>query len=195
MKPAALNHMTVDENRHIYLEPLTEDHVTETYINWLNDPETVQFTEQRFTINTLATTLRYVQKSIMSDDECMFAILVGKTHIGNIKVGPINKNHKFAHISYFIGNTNYRGLGIATKTIEKVLEFCFSELKLNKVCAQYYSNNQASGRVLEKCGFTVEGHRKNQFVFETGMVDEILVGIESQIFKNKNLNTDVHLSV
>ena len=193
MKSAASYQMIVDENQSIYLDPLAESHVTETYIDWLNDPETVQFTEQRFKINTIESTLHYVQKSIMSEDEFMFAITVQKTHIGNIKVGPINNNHKFAYISYFIGNKNYRGLGIATKAINTVLHFCFSSLKLNKVCAQYYSNNRASGRVLEKCGFIFEGRRKNQFIFEKDMVDEIIVGIESQKFINKNLDKDVDL--
>lgn len=192
MRWTASHQLTVDENQNIYLEALTEDHVTQTYIDWLNDPETVQFTEQRFIKNNRYSTLQYIQKSIMSDDELMFAILVEKTHIGNIKVGPINRNHGFAHISYLIGNKNYRGLGIATKTIKTVLDFCFSCLKLNKVCAQYYSNNQASARVLEKCGFTIEGRRKNQFIYETGMVDGIMVGIESQTFKNKNLKLDKH---
>ena len=192
MKLAASHQMTVDNDRNIYLEALTEEHVTQTYIDWLNDPETVQFTEQRFTKTTGIFTLQYVQKSIMSEDELMLAILIEKTHIGNIKIGPINKNHRYAHISYFIGDKNFRGMGIATQTIKTVLDFCFSSLSLNKVCAQYYSNNRASGRVLEKCGFIIEGRRKNQFVHETGMVDEIIVGIESKTFKNKylNLNAD-----
>ena len=192
MKLEASHQMTVDNDRNIYLEALTEEHVTQTYIDWLNDPETVQFTEQRFTKNNRHLTLQYVRKSIMSEDELMLAILIEKTHIGNIKIGPINKNHHYAHISYFIGDKNFRGMGIATQTIKTVLEFCFSSLSLNKVCAQYYSNNHASGRVLEKCGFIIEGRRKNQFVHETGMVDEIMVGIESKTFKNRllNLNAD-----
>ena len=182
--------MTVDNDQNIYLEALTEGHVTQTYVDWLNDPETIQFTEQRFTKNNRCSTLRYVQKSIVSENELMLAILIEKKHIGNIKIGPINKNHRYAHISYFIGDKNYRGLGIATKTIKTVLDFCFFSLNLNKVCAQYYSNNRASGRVLEKCGFTIEGRRKNQFVYETDMVDEIIVGIESKTFTNKYLKLD-----
>ena len=123
MKLEASHQMTVDNDRNIYLEALTEEHVTQTYIDWLNDPETVQFTEQRFTKNNrnLATVCR---RSIMSEDELMLAILIEKTHIGNIKIGPINKTIT-AHISYFIGDKNFRGMGIATQTIKTVLEFCF----------------------------------------------------------------------
>ena len=43
-------------------------------------------------------------------------------HIGNIKLGPINKYHKYSYISYFIGNKNFLGKGYGKMMIKEILK-------------------------------------------------------------------------
>ena len=64
--------------------------------------------------------------------------------------------YKLAKIGYWIGE-EYWGQGFATEITNKLLEFGFKDLKLNKISATHIEDNPASGRVLEKCGFIKEG--------------------------------------
>lgn len=68
----------------------------------------------------------------------------------------LNQHHKKAEIGYWVGKP-YWGNGYATETTQRIIEFCFVELKLNRVQASYYTSNGASRRVMEKAGMSYEG--------------------------------------
>ena len=92
----------------------------------------------------------------------MFGIFEKKKerHIGNIKVGPVNKGKKVADISYFIGERDYWGKGAATEAISLIAEFSFKKLKLKKLYANSYLQNRASIQVLVKNNFIFEKTKK-----------------------------------
>lgn len=54
-------------------------------------------------------------------------------------------------IGYGIGS-GYWGRGYATEAARRFIEYCFEELGLHTVCASYFTGNEASRRVMEKCG-------------------------------------------
>ena len=92
----------------------------------------------------------------------MFGIFEKKEerHIGNIKVGPVNKEKKVADISYFIGEREHWGKGAATEAISLIVEFSFKKLKLKKLYANSYLQNKASMQVLVKNNFIFEKTKK-----------------------------------
>ena len=49
------------------------------------------------------------------------------------------------------------GNGYCTEAAEKLLDFGFRELGLDRVIARHLENNPASGRVMEKCGMVICG--------------------------------------
>ena len=81
-----------------------------------------------------------------------------------------------AEISYFIGKKKFWGKGIASKCVETVVHFAVTELGLRKISAGYYENNIGSAKVLEKCGFVVEGNKISELIFEKKRINHILVG-------------------
>ena len=70
------------------------------------------------------------------------------------------------------------GRGYAPEAAGAVLQYAFEELGLNRVWAQHFTRNPASGRVLEKLGFqregTLRGHQKRFDEFEDSVVYGIL---------------------
>ena len=64
-----------------------------------------------------------------------------------------------AEIGYVL-NPAYHGQGFATEAVEKVLEFGFDRLCLNRIEGKYMVENKASRRVMEKCSMTFEGVRR-----------------------------------
>lgn len=143
----------------IFLRQIELDDCTTSYVNWLNDLEVTQYLETKWATNNLETIQNFVDSQRSNEHSVLFAIISKEydTHIGNIKIGPVNKHYKHADISYFIGNKTYWNKGIATDAIRLICKFGFQELGLNKIEAGAYESAIASWKALEKNGFKREG--------------------------------------
>ena len=108
----------------IYLKELTTKNVSKVYLGWMNDYKVHKFTEQKNKKHTLKKICKFVERKRKSKDEFLYGIFLkkNKEHIGNIKLGPINRIHKNADISYFIGNKSYWGKGYTTLAIAKIIK-------------------------------------------------------------------------
>lgn len=74
----------------------------------------------------------------------------------------INELHKRAELGYWIGK-EYWGNGYATEAAIAVIDYAFSR-GMNRVFAEHYHTNPASGRVLQKAGMTLEGTLRQHMV-------------------------------
>ena len=177
--------LTNDNNQLIYLSSLTLEDVSLNYLSWLNNPQVNQFLETRFETQSIESISDYIQKSLNTNNEYLFAIrtIGGNEHIGNIKLGPINNNHKIGDISLFIGDTNFWGKGVAVEAINTITKFAFEQLDLYKISAGAYAENTASTNAFIKAGYKKDGIRKNHFLFQDKYSDLIYVAKE-----NKKLN-------
>ncbi len=72
------------------------------------------------------------------------------------------KNHT-AEIGYWLGE-RYWGQGIATEALRQMSALAFSDPHCKKLFAPVLAPNKASMRVLEKCGYVLEGIFKNDVV-------------------------------
>ena len=81
--------------------------------------------------------------------------------VGSVAITPQTgwRSHS-AEIGYWVGEA-YWGRGIATEALRKMGDLVFSGLKYKKLFAPVLSPNKASMRVLEKCGYVLEGVLKN----------------------------------
>jgi ribosomal-protein-alanine N-acetyltransferase len=67
--------------------------------------------------------------------------------------------HARAELGYWIGKP-YWGDGLATEAAAAAVRHAFEAYGLNRVYAYHFTNNPASGRVLQKLGMTYEGRRR-----------------------------------
>ena len=163
----------------IELKELNRKLISVDYINWMNNKRVIKFTEQRFVKNTKKKIIKFVEEKKKSKIEYLFGIYSvekKKVHIGNIKLGPINNIHKYAEISYIIGNLQYQNKGFATQAIKKILVIAKKKYKLKKIIASVYSPNIASRKVLEKNKFKLEGIIKKKFIFNKKRLDQLVFG-------------------
>lgn len=65
----------------------------------------------------------------------------------NIDIG---KND--VEVGYWIGKP-YWNQGICTEVLKEFINFCIGKVKANVIWSDYFVDNPASGRVMEKCGF------------------------------------------
>lgn len=87
--------------------------------------------------------------------------------VGSIAIMPQTgwKAHS-AEVGYWVGE-EYWGKGIATQALRAMSELAFSTLIYKKLYAPVLAPNQASMRVLEKCGYVLEGVFREE-VFKNG---------------------------
>ncbi len=83
-----------------------------------------------------------------------FAILYKKNPeynglVGIIGLKNIHIENRKANLGYWIGES-FWGNGIASESVELIINYAFSVLKLEEVYAHVYSQNKRSIRVLEK---------------------------------------------
>jgi len=159
----------------IKLNKITNKHVNKNYLKWMNDKVVHQYTEQRHINHTLQKIQKFVSQKNKAKNEFLYGIFFNNRHIGNIKLGPINFKHRYAVISYFIGEKELEGKGYATLAIKKVISIA-KKMKIKKLKAGVYSMNIGSQKALKKNGFNKEGLLKKEYLFKKKRIDCLLFG-------------------
>ncbi len=90
-----------------------------------------------------------------------------------LKISP--QDHR-ADMWYWIGQP-FWGQGYATEAGAAVLKYAFETLKLNRVAAEHFGLNPASGRVLQKLGMRYEGTLREQMLRRGQYEDSVVYGM------------------
>lgn len=108
------------------------------------------------------------------DPETNFALADGYRVIGGIGLVLGQDVHRCAaEIGYWLTPDRW-GQGIATRSVEWLTGHAFEHFELSRVHAPVFEFNAASCRVLEKCGYRLEG-RERQAAIKGGKVIDLLV--------------------
>ena len=81
----------------------------------------------------------------------------------------VGQSHR-GEIGYWLAKP-FWGRGIMTGVVRRVCRHAFEEFGLVKVSAHVFTNNPASARVLEKCGFVEEGLLRKHFLKDGRFLD------------------------
>jgi RimJ/RimL family protein N-acetyltransferase len=112
-----------------------------------------------------------------NSNSIIFAIIVNGKPAGSIglhlQTDILRKN---AEIGYWLGEA-YWNKGIITKAIPQIIEYGFKNLDIVRVFARIFGTNIASQKVVEKCGFILEG-KYDKTLFKNGeYLDELIYAI------------------
>jgi [ribosomal protein S5]-alanine N-acetyltransferase len=126
---------------------------------YASDPEVTRYTS--FGPNTRIQTAAFLDSAIAksrirprTDYTLAIQLKESGQHIGG--TGLHDPNHGQWEIGYVLGRP-YWGRGLATELVQALIAFGFKDLGAEKIWAPVDAANGASGRVLEKSGFTLEG--------------------------------------
>lgn len=109
-------------------------------------------------------TLRYISYILpkyRSGDFHDWAV-IHKEHrkmIGTCGFTSFNFAHNSGEIGYVL-NREYWGCGLAAEAVRAVMRAGFMDLNLHRLEAKYMEGNERSRRVMEKCGMSFEGMRR-----------------------------------
>jgi [ribosomal protein S5]-alanine N-acetyltransferase len=161
----------------IYLRLLSPDDVSEAYLQWMHDPEVIQYLESRWQTQTMESVRAFVQDKNDSQNDFLFGIFLNDTHqhIGNIKIGDINFLYRRGDVGLIIGEKSAWGKGYGTDAIELVTQYGFQDLNLHKLTAGMYVPNQGSYKAFIKAGYREVGIYKKHTFVNGQYVDSIIV--------------------
>ena len=154
--------------------PFEQRHLTPHYVSWLNDPEVVQFSEQRHYTHTLATCTQYFEAMQESTDFFLAIEAVGESfsHIGNIGVS-FDLHNAVADVSIMVGEKRVWGRGHATAAWNAVLFELLKNQGIRKVVAGTMAVNEPMIRLMKRSGMHVESTRCRHFIWEGKEVDMV----------------------
>lgn len=166
------------------MECLHEDGNLDRYLAWLRDPLVLRYLEARFHEHSLESLRQYIKQCNAATNVLLLGIRLkdGGQHIGNIKLGPIDRHHRRADIGLIIGERSQWGRGYATEAILCVARYAFDVLKLRKVVAGCYAENTASSRAFERANFLVEARLPEHWMVGNTVQDGVLLGLTSSRF-------------
>lgn len=149
---------TIDTSR-LSLRRLSVSDVSQTYADWLNDPDVNRFLETRHSQQTIQSCKEFVAACNENETENLFGIFLKEDgqHIGNAKLGFINKVHSRGQLSLLIGDKSCWGQGLGAEVVSAMTVFGFKQLGLHRIEAGCYEDNLGSLRIFLKAGYTVEG--------------------------------------
>jgi RimJ/RimL family protein N-acetyltransferase len=122
---------------------------------------------------TAADGRRFVRAARNMAPETFFAIDVDSAAVGGIGfVLQQDVERVSAEVGYWLGEA-YWGRGITTEALAAITRYAIEQHGLTRVFAVPFAYNQASCRVLEKAGFTLEGHLHRSAIKDGKVVDQL----------------------
>ena len=108
---------------------------------------------------------------------CIFAITINNKPVGSIGLhlqsDILRKN---AEIGYWLAES-YWGKGITPNAINQIIKYGFEKLDIVRIFARIYGTNIPSQKVVEKCGFKLEGKYEKTIFKNNEFLDELIYAI------------------
>jgi ribosomal-protein-alanine N-acetyltransferase len=123
---------------------------------------------------TVADAKTFIRAARRSDPETRFAIAVNGEAVGSIGFAlHTDVERVSAEIGYWLGEP-FWGQGITTEALAAVTDHAIRMFDLTRVYAVPFEWNAASCRVLEKCGYVLEGRMRRAAIKDEQVIDEWL---------------------
>jgi ribosomal-protein-alanine N-acetyltransferase len=146
----------------VSLRSFQESDITQTYINWLNDPLVVRYSNQRFRHHTVESSRQYLA-TFSKSEHLFFAIsdLASLEVLGTLTVYR-NLHHGTADIGIMVGHSASWGRGVGSDAFCTVAQALERSGQIRKLTAGTLAENKAMVRIMDRAGFELEGARRGQ---------------------------------
>lgn len=156
----------------IALIPFSDLFLTQNYVNWLNNPTLMQFSQQRLRQHTIESCQTYMN-DMRSQGHFFWAVQdEDRRHIGNI-TAYLDRVNQSANLAIMIGEPSAQGKGLGLLAWEQAIDHLFA-IGIRKVHAGTLAPNKPMLRIFEKSGMEIEGVLKNHTLLNGQPTDIIL---------------------
>lgn len=161
------------EGRRVRLRPFSAPDITPAYLGWLQDPEVVRFSNQRFRTHTAETCQAYLT-SFNGSSNFFMAICDRDTEamLGTMTVYR-SLPHGTADIGIMVGERRVWGQGIGADAFCIVMATLLDSGEIRKITAGTLAANTGMIRIMEKAGMQHEATRRAQEMVDGVPVDVV----------------------
>lgn len=152
------------QTERLVLRRFSSDDADAIFANWANDARVTKYMTWTPHGSVEATKLIIASwcEQYEKNDYYNWCITLNGVPIGSISVVEINDKSEHTGIGYCSG-FDYWGNGYMTEAVNAVVKFLFEEVNVNRIEIGHATKNPASGKVARKCGFTLEGVKREFF--------------------------------
>jgi ribosomal-protein-alanine N-acetyltransferase len=153
------------------LRHFEENDITPTYISWLNNPEVVRYSNQRFRVHTRESCRLYLESfngdtsKFLAIEDCASGVMLGTITV------YWSPHHHTADIGIMVGNADSWGSGIGFDAFNTVVGVLTNSGNVRKITAGTLAINNRMVRIIEKAGLIWEATRRNQELLDGKPVD------------------------
>lgn len=156
------------KNINIILREFELNDAQDFYNNWGKDPDVAKYMLWK-THTNIDDAVKSIEKFIecyKNDDPFkQYAIVYDKQVVGSISI-LISKKHCTGEIAYCLGK-KYWHKGIMSDAINLLINYYFKSYNLVRISAEVITKNITSKKLLEKCGFELEGILRKKYFCKT----------------------------
>ena len=155
----------------VLLRAMRSSDITAQHVAWLNDPQVVRFSNQRFTQHTLDTCLRYHASFEGSANIYASArLLVSNQAIGTLTAYR-NLQHGTADIGILMGERSFWGQGLGTEAFTLLADWLATLPGMRKLTCGMLACNHGMLALAQRAGFAREAVRVGQELVDGQAVD------------------------
>lgn len=144
----------------------------EKIMNWRMDPDVTKYMYTDPKLN-LEKQIEWYEQVVSSSAERYWLIVIDDIAIGVLNLTEIDERNRRCSWAYYIGDTSFRGRGIARSLECNIYDYVFEDLGLNKLCCEVFIFNEKVISIHEKFGSEIEGTLK-QHIFKNGEFHDVV---------------------
>jgi len=158
------------------LRPMQVRDAEDMYRNWAADPEVTKYLtwQPHASLDVTRTILADWEAQYKDPKDCHWGMELDGQLIGAVAVVDVNERTRAMELGYCMSRAHW-GKGLMTEAVSAVRDYLFGEVNANRLVIRHAVPNPASGRVAEKCGFSLEGVNREAYVVSTGETVDIVV--------------------
>jgi RimJ/RimL family protein N-acetyltransferase len=123
---------------------------------------------------TVMDAMQWIEKERAANPLVNFAIVCNGQIAGSMGIILSDDVYRTSvEVGYFIGEP-FWGKGIATQALQQLLQYIPAQFNVVRIVARVYEYNKASMKVLQKCGFYLEGIQRKAAIKNKQLVDVYL---------------------
>lgn len=144
-------------------------------VEWINNPDNNEFLHYEIPI-CVEKTEQWFDSHVGDNTRYDAVIEADGIPVGTIGLLSIDRKNKKAEYYIAMGETTYKGKGIASEASRLILAYGFDTLKLNRIYLFTEIKNFAAQKLFERVGFVKEGVIRQDIVSRGKYVDRIAYG-------------------
>lgn len=154
------------ESARLVLAPFTAADISPRHTGWLNDPEVVRYSNQRFRRHDVHSSEVYLQSFDGSPNQFWSIRLAADGTLIGTLTAYLAPQHGTADIGLLIGERTVWGQGYGLEAWQRLMDYLFDEHALRKITAGAAAGNVGMVRIMKRAGMQHEATRRQQEIID-----------------------------